>query len=366
LQRGTDTGRGTDLNERVTVAAAHRNLFGTGRYLGLEIVASSEEQEGFLTYREPFISRWDVPLQFQIFQSDDSTRRGTQIRQRGLSLEASKIARQRMRWALRYEYKISECVKGLLCTDIRDRVPVADFDPALLDIQISSIAPTFFWDRRDDIIDPHRGFFASASVEYAFELFKADAKFLKEYAQGAWYLPISDRTVVALSGRFGLMQPYGGQTDADMPLSERFTAGGETTHRSYALDRLGDLCRTSPEEGYAVIPNCDATLYQSAKLNDDGTLKLGPVLAAGGSGLLLFNAEYRFPIFSSLGGAVFVDAGNVYRSHTIDFDQIKYGAGFGLRYLSPVGPIRIDVARPFQKRWYEDSWQYFIALGYAF
>ncbi|HUR80731.1 MAG TPA: translocation/assembly module TamB domain-containing protein, partial [Thermoanaerobaculia bacterium] len=46
LQRGTDTGRGTDLNERVTVAAAHRNLFGTGRYLGLEIVASSEEQEG--------------------------------------------------------------------------------------------------------------------------------------------------------------------------------------------------------------------------------------------------------------------------------------------------------------------------------
>ncbi len=369
VERGTDKGSGTDLNERVTVAAAHRNLFGTGRYLGLEVVASSEEQEAFLTYREPFISRWDVPLQFQIFQSDDSTRAGTHIRQQGFSVEASKVARQRARWSLRYEYKISQCLqKSTLCDDIGNRLPVEDFDPSLLDISISSITPTFFWDHRDDIIDPHRGFFASASVEYAFELFQAESKFLKEYAQGAWYLPISDRTVVALSGRFGLMQPYGGQTDAEMPLSERFTAGGETTHRGYALDRLGDLCRTSPDEGYAVIPNCEATLYQPIT-RDEVTgeiIDYGPILPGGGSGLLLFNAEYRFPILSSLGGAVFVDAGNVYRSHTIDFDQIKYGAGFGLRYLSPVGPIRIDVARPFQRRWYEDSWQYFVTLGYAF
>ena len=50
----------------------------------------------------------------------------------------------------------------------------------------------------------------------------------------------------------------------------------------------------------------------------------------------------------------------------IDFDQIKYGVGVGFRYLSPVGPVRIDVARPFNRRWYDDSWQYFISLGYAF
>jgi outer membrane protein insertion porin family len=368
LERSIDEGSGTELRERVAVAAAHRNLFGTGRYLGLEIVASgSQEQEAFLTYREPFISRWDVPLQFQIFQSDDSTRRGTRIRQRGVSIEASKIARQQTRWSLRYEYKISECLQeSQLCDDIRNGVPVENFDPSLLDIQISSITPTFFWDRRDDIIDPHRGFFASASVEYAFELFSAEAKFLKEYVQGAWYYPITRRTVLALSGRAGFVQPQRGQTDSDVPLSERFTAGGEVTHRGYALDRLGDLCRTSPDDGYALIPNCEPTLYQSVKKNDDGTLDYGPVLPAGGSGLLLFNAEYRFPIFSSLGGAVFVDAGNVYRSDSIDLGKIRYGAGIGFRYLSPVGPLRIDVARPFNRRWYDDSWQYFVSLGYAF
>ncbi|HVE72632.1 MAG TPA: outer membrane protein assembly factor BamA [Thermoanaerobaculia bacterium] len=368
LERSIDEGSGSDLQERVAVAAAHRNLFGTGRYLGLEIVASSQEQEAFLTYREPFISRWDVPLQFQIFQSDDKTRRATRIRQRGMSIEASKVARQQTRWSLRYEYKISECLqKSELCDAIGKRLPVEDFDPSLLDISISSITPTFFWDRRDDIIDPHRGFFVSASVEYAFELFEAEARFLKEYVQGAWYIPVSDRTVIALSGRLGLMQPQGGQTDGDMPISERFTAGGETTHRGYALDRLGDLCRTSPDDGYQLIQNCDATLFQSFETDEEGKIiSFGPILPGGGSGLLLFNAEYRFPIFSSLGGAVFVDAGNVYRSSQIDFKNLKYGAGIGLRYLSPVGPLRIDVARPFQKRWYDDSWQYFVSLGYAF
>ena len=368
-ERGVKQGSGIELQERVTAAVAHRNLFGTGRYLGLEVIGSSQEQEAFLTYREPFISRWDVPLQVQIFQSDDSTRRGTRIRQRGLSLEASKVARLQTRWSLRYEYKISECLEDSeLCDAIGDRLPVEDFDPALLDIQISSITPTFFWDRRDDIIDPHRGFFASASIEYAFELFSAEAKFLKEYVQGAWYYPLSERTVLALSGRLGMMHPRGGQSHSDMPLSERFVAGGETTHRGYALDRLGDLCRTSREEGYQIIRGCEPTLYQSVQ-RDEVTgeiLSLGPVLPAGGSGLLLLNAEYRFPIVSSLGGAVFLDIGNVYRTHHIDFNNLKYGAGIGLRYLSPVGPVRIDVARPFNRRWYDDSWQYFVTLGYAF
>ena len=367
LERSVAEGRGSELQERIAAAAAHRNLLGTGRYLGLEVVYSSDEKEAYLTYREPFISRWDVPLQFQIFQTDDSTRRGTRIRQRGVSIEASKVARQMTRWSLRYEYKISECLEDSeLCDDIRDGIPVENFDPSLLDIQISSITPTFFWDRRDDILDPHRGFFASASVEYAFEMFSAEAKFLKEYAQGAWYLPLSGRTVLALSGRLGLMQPHGDQTDADMPLSERFTAGGESSHRAYALDRLGDLCRTSPDDGYEIIPGCEPTLYQSFTRNDDGTVSLGPVLPAGGSGFLLLNAEYRFPLFSSLGGTVFVDAGNVYRTGKIDLDGIKYGAGVGLRYLSPIGPLRLDVARPFEQRWYDDPWQFFLSFGYAF
>ena len=357
-ERGADPGSGTQFHERVAIAAAHRNLFGTGRYLGIEAVLSREEQEAFITYREPFIGKWNVPLQLQVFQSDDSTRRGTSILQRGMSAEVLKVSRLQTRWSLRYEYKISQCYKGDLCDDIFNNVPVEGLDRSLLDIQISSITPTFFWDTRDDIIDPHRGFFTSASIEYAFPIFSADAGFWKEYAQGAYYLPVSKRTVFALSGRVGLIQPFARNAEGSLrpiPLSERFTAGGETTHRAFGLDQLGDLCE---DEKGTKIKDCDATLFRK---DVDS-----PILPLGGNSLFLLNAEYRFPIFGPLGGAVFTDAGNVFADKKIRFGDLRYGAGFGLRYLSPVGPVRLDVAMPFDRRSYEDAFQYFITLGYAF
>ncbi|MDQ3280912.1 MAG: translocation/assembly module TamB domain-containing protein, partial [Acidobacteriota bacterium] len=201
LRADRAAGGGTQLHERIAAAAAHRNLFGSGRYLGLEAVYGGNEREVFLTYREPFISRWNVPLQLQVFQSDDSTRFGTRFRQRGTSIEVTKVARLQTRWSVRYEYKISKCLREendkeeSLCASIEKGIPVENVDASLLNISISSITPTFFWDRRDDIIDPHRGFFTSASIEYAFPLFAADAGFLKEYLQGAYYIPLTERTV---------------------------------------------------------------------------------------------------------------------------------------------------------------------------
>ena len=366
---GENRGGGTEVRERIAGAVAHRNLFGTGRYLGLEAVYGGNEREAFITYREPFISRWNVPVQLQIFQSDDSTRPGTTFLQRGTSIEALKVAQLQTRWSLRYEYKISECKGGDLCERLESDLPVENLDRSLLNIQISSITPTFFWDRRDDIIDPHRGFFTSASIEYAFPFISADAGFLKEYLQGALYVPLTERTVIALSGRVGLIQPYahrgtgvdpvtGESLDGGLlpvPLSERFTAGGETSHRAFALDRLGTLC--TDQDGNAV-PDCEATLLQDPLT--------GRILPLGGNSMLLVNAEYRFPIFSTLGGAVFADIGNVFAGTKIRFDDLRLGAGFGFRYLSPVGPVRLDLAMPFEKRWYEDTFQYFITLGYAF
>ncbi len=351
---------GMDINERIAIAAAHRNLFGTGRYLGLEAVLSSEEQEYFITYREPFISRWNVPVQLQIFQSDDNTRPEMHIVQQGTSIEATKVALERTRWSLRYEYKISKCEEGTICALLKADLPVEGFDRSLSNIQISSINPTFFWDTRDDIIDPHRGFFTSASIEYAFPFISAEANFLKEYVQGALYIPVSARTVVALSSRIGLIQSLGDATN--VPLSERFTAGGENSHRAFRLDRLGDLCRES--EDAPETPGCRKTLFQ--RPNPTTGAFEGPILPVGGSGLLLFNAEYRFPIFGPVGGAVFGDVGNVFAESKIDFNNLRYGAGVGVRYLSPVGPLRVDVGFPLDRRWYEDAFVYFISLGYAF
>ncbi|HEY8131400.1 MAG TPA: translocation/assembly module TamB domain-containing protein [Thermoanaerobaculia bacterium] len=351
-----------------SVSIAHRNLFGTGRYLGLEIIETQNRsrQDAFLTYREPFVGPWQVPVQVTVFQSD-ALRRGAHLRQRGTFFEAAKVARLQTRWSVRYEYRISDCISGDVCDRIKNAL-IPGLDRTIANIRISSLTPTFFWDKRDDAIDPHRGFFTSTSVEYAFRALQADAHFLKEFSQGSWYLPLSARSVFAVSGRLGLIQDIGrhfspeGEAISGVPLTERFTAGGDSSHRAYALDLLGTIC-VDPS-----LTNCHPTLIRL----DDGT-----VAPIGGFAIFVANAEYRFPIFSSLGGAVFVDAGNTFADTAIRFGDLRYGVGTGIRYLSPVGPLRFDVGYKLKrqiigfdadtgKAIFERPIAYFITLGYAF
>ena len=338
-----------------SASIANRNLFGTGRYLGFEsIISRGQRKEFFLTEREPFIGRWDIPLQFNLFQSDEH-RPHAHIRQRGASLEASKISKLQTRWSVRYEYRIGECLEtpddaNDLCTEAKQAlIPGVGRD--ITNIDISSIAPTFFWDRRDDPIDPHHGFLTSASIEYAFPVAAATANFTKEFVQASYYLPFTTRTVLALSSRAGLIQP---RNNTVVPYTERFTAGGESSHRAYQLDLLGDLCDTKDCSDFTLI-----------RLDENGQAT-GPIAPLGGNGLFITNIEYRFPIFSTVGGALFTDIGNVFAHSSLEFNNLHYGIGTGIRYLSPVGPLRLDVGYKLHRRSYERPFAYFLTLGYAF
>ena len=339
-----------------SASIAHRNLFGTGRYLGLETIFTQNKtrRDVFLTYREPFVGPWQVPVQLTIFQNND-LRRGARLRQRGTFIEASKIVAEQTRWSVRYEYRVSDCLEGDVCDRIKSSL-VPGLDRSIANVKISSLTPTFFWDKRDDAIDPHRGFFTSASTQYAFRALAADANFLKEFVQGSWYLPVSARSVFAVSGRVGVIQDLG-----NVPLSERFTAGGESSHRAYGLDLLGTTCLGLSD------PSCRPTLINI------GGKTYAPI---GGLGEFVANAEYRFPIFASVGGAMFVDAGNVFADTTIRFGDLRYGVGTGVRYLSPVGPVRFDLGWKLKRQIigfhsdgkpiFEQPFAYFITLGYAF
>ena len=372
-----------------SVSVAHRNLFGTARYLGLELIGARNRQEAFLTYREPYVGPYQIPVQLTVFQSDN-LRRGAHLRQSGTFIEATRIARYQTRWSLRYEYRISKCIvehaTGDICS-LAEQALLPGLDRSVTNIQISSVTQTFFWDKRDDTIDPHHGFFTNASIEYAFKALRADAKFLKEFAQASWYVPVSARSVFAISGRAGLIHDLGTGMVVDsatgelrritgVPLSERFTGGGETSHRGFPLDLLGATCADPRDAGNCRVDELTHRLIGATLIDlvdDKGNHTIAPL---GGKSIFIVNAEYRFPIAGPFGGTVFTDAGNVFAETKIRFGDLRWGVGGGMRYLSPVGPVRFDIGYNLRRRIlrfdesgkpiYEQPLVYFITLGYAF
>jgi len=124
----------------------------------------------------------------------------------------------------------------------------------------------------------------------------------------------------------------------EIPASERFFAGGDSTVRGFALDRLGT----------------------PATIDQDGFPK-------GGNALVVLNAELRLPVWRDLGAVAFLDAGNVFaRATDLDFGEIRGGIGFGVRYRSPVGPIRVDLGFKLDRREREGRAQVHVSIGQAF
>ena len=197
-------------------------------------------------------------------------------------------------------------------------------------VRLSSFSSTASLDRRDDVIEPSQGHYVSVSGQLAARAIGSEVGFLKTFmtAEAFRIAPRTRRLVLAGRAVLGLANPFARtvtstgslgqptvQTVEDLPASERFFAGGDTTVRGYALDTLG-TSQTKDKDGFPI----------------------------GGSGLVIFNAEARIPVWRGLGVVGFFDTGNVFAHVTdIDLTELRGAVGFGLRYRSPVGPIRIDL-----------------------
>jgi outer membrane translocation and assembly module TamA len=143
----------------------------------------------------------------------------------------------------------------------------------------------------------------------------------------------------------------------DIPASHRFFAGGSTTVRGFQLDRLGSR-RVNP----------DGSIREGGVLNEDG-------LSNGGHALLLLNLEMRTIVGRLLGRnfavAGFVDGGNVFaRASNLRLDDLRAAVGFGFRYDSPLGPVRLDFGFKLNRltfaRGRERGWEYHLSIGEAF
>lgn len=208
-------------------------------------------------------------------------------------------------------------------------------------VRLSKLFGGVLRDSRDDVLDPQRGAVIGVDTSVAAKRLGSEVGLIKSFFQGFIYRRLPGRGVVVAAGaRLGLAAGFdqvvspvleianraplkpGAAARAEffptvireVPASERFFAGGDTTVRGFALDRLGSA-ETLDENGFP----------------------------KGGNGMAVFNLETRAPYWKDLQFVWFLDAGNVFRNATdIRLDALRVSSGIGFRYRSPIGPLRVD------------------------
>ncbi|MBN1912866.1 MAG: outer membrane protein assembly factor BamA [Candidatus Omnitrophica bacterium] len=182
---------------------------------------------------------------------------------------------------------------------------------------ISSVQTGLAFDNRDSIQNPKKGDILSGSLECAGGPFGGDKDFVKFFARASHYIPLVSNSALELRARAGFADAYGDSDD--LPIYERFFAGGAYTVRGYHERKLGPVDPVSKDP-------------------------------LGGNSLLVGNIEYIYPVFDFLNLAAFYDVGNVWKKMS-DFgsDDLKKSTGLGLRIKTPIGPLMLDYGIPFDK-----------------
>jgi outer membrane protein assembly complex protein YaeT len=222
-----------------------------------------------------------------------------------------------------------------------DRINAIDrplIDRLFPQVRLSILSASTVRDTRDDGLDPGKGNLVSISGDLALRQIGSEVGLAKLFGQAFMYrqLPTSRRIVFAAGARLGLGTGFrrsvqvldaSGQpvlnSDGqptyenvrDLPANERFFAGGDTTVRGFQLDRLG----------------------RPDTFDRDGV----PI---GGHAEVVLNSELRMAVWRDVGVAAFLDVGNVFSQVSdLNVTHLRTSAGFGLRYKSPVGPLRVDL-----------------------
>ncbi len=334
---------------RAEVEVTRRNLFGLNRSVSVFTRGSFRGARFITTYRQPDFFGTPLPV-FVSFFAEEEDRSSFDYNRVGVGLQFSKrISRDQN---LFFRYRLDKTNAFQLEVDIKD-IARQFRNPR----RISALSLASVTDRRDDPLNPRNGQFRILDVEWSATALGTEAPYLKGLAQQFFYFRMPHDLVAAIGLRLGVGQTYREDRDALIPIAERFFAGGATTLRGFALDEA------SPKRKIE-LPNGDVV---------DGE----PI---GGNVLALLNLELRFPIFGNLRGVVFSDNGNVYRRlQVIELLNWRYNMGFGFRYDTPFGPLRVDYGFKLDRRMVrsiecadvlapckESLGRFHVSLGHAF
>lgn len=332
----------TFASPRGSLEFDRHNIRGLGETASVSLLLSRLDQRALASYAQPhfFGSKWSSLSSFSLERTTENPLFGANLGVASFQLERLINRKNNTRFQLRYDFN-KTVLSNLL-------VPALVL-PQDRNVHLSTVSGTLLRDTRDKPLDAHHGSFSLLTLGITPQGLGSSASFARLLTQYAFYRPFHS-VVFANSIRLGMAKAFSGSF---VPTSQLFFSGGGTTLRGFPIDEAG------PQR---LVPFCNVLTGQTGCVN--------VTVPVGGRELFILNSELRFPlgIMKALGGVVFYDGGNVFTAINLNNFVNNYSntIGVGLRYATPIGPVRVDIGRNLNPVPGINPTQYYITLGQAF
>jgi outer membrane protein insertion porin family len=310
------------------------NFLGRGQTVSLQTRYSSLEQRESLNYIVPrLFGSFNRTLTFSILYNTTQDVQTFSSRRAEASAQVAQRLNRASTLLVRFAYR--------RVSTGRVQIPSLLIPSLLQPVRIGLLSASYIQDHRDNPADAHRGFWNTVDAGLAGNFFGSQRNFYRVLARNATYTPIGRNLVFARQTQLGAIIPFNmapGQTTFEsIPLPERFFGGGGVSMRGFGDNQAG------PRD--LGTPTADGSFPKNAT-----------GFPIGGNGLFFNNLELRFPLLGpNISGVLFHDMGNIYTNFSDislryrqkgiqDFNYAVQAAGFGIRYKTPLGPVRVDLA----------------------
>jgi outer membrane protein assembly factor BamA len=344
LPQNFTTSQTTFYGPRGTVQYTRNNFRGKGETLSFTGFAGRLDQRFAAYYINPDFrwSKWTATTSFFAERNEENPIFSSQQELGSFQMQRPIDQAKKDTLFLRYSFSQTDLTRVL----IQALVPTADQH-----VRLSALAANVTRDTRDNPLDEHKGVLDSIELDFNTTKLGSSVNFAKLTGQTAYYKQGFHNIVFANSLRIGLAQPF---ASSRVPLSEAYFTGGGNSLRGFPLDGAG------PQRQVFICPNGVPSCTNPDSIQ----------VPAGGNELLLINSEARIPLPIKQGLSIvpFYDGGNVFPIVGFhDFTSLySNNVGVGLRYATPVGPVRIDLGQNLNPITGVKATNYFISIGQAF
>ena len=320
----------------VSLDVSRLNFLGIGQIVSLQTRYSSLEQRESLTYTVPrFLGSLNRTVTFSLLYDTTQDVQTFSATREQVSVSTSQRFNRASTLLLHFDYR-RVSTSGI-------QIPSLLIPTFLQPVRIGILSMSYIQDRRDNPADAHRGYWNTIDAGAAGGFFGSQRDFARVLARNASYTQLGHNLVLARQTQIGAIIPFSiakGFTSYNyIPLPERFFGGGSVSMRGFGDNQAG--------------PRDIGTASESP-----GTVTSTPTgFPIGGDALFFNNVELRFPLFGpNISGVFFEDMGNVYSrfsdisfayrqaANNQDFNYAVQAPGFGIRYKTPIGPVRVDLS----------------------